>query len=265
MITSNGYSQQLKLISGKVYKFANLFAVGASGIALPSTATALDFAWASVAITDSYVDEALKQVVFHGTLGSDLAGNISEIGLVSQSDEFVRSGLPNVLVYGFEPTESWFSNIDYEITTNSSIGPNNYKLNNVVADNYLAKIVSNISIARYDTVKMKLISNNVTGVRVILKNDELRYAYKDFTLTNGSNTLSSTVSSFVNVGAFNPNEIFEIRIVVRTTSNATNNIEFDALNLSSQANGGLVARSTLSVVQYKRQGSTMELEMAVAL
>ncbi|QLF83318.1 minor tail protein [Rhodococcus phage NiceHouse] len=264
MITHNGQSQLLKLVSGKVYRFADLFAVGASGVALPASATQMDFGWATCAITDSYVDEVLQQVVFHGTLPAEFAGNISEIGLVSQSDEFIRTGLPNALVYAFEPKELWFSNREYDITNLGSVGENNYKLATVAVDDYLAKVVSNVNISRYDTAKIRVKASKVSTIRLTLKNDELNYAYKDFTLAIGDNTLAATISTFTKVGSFNPNEIFEIRFTVQATA-ASNDIEFDALNLSSSANGGLVARSPLAVTQYKRTGATMELEYAVAL
>lgn len=265
MITTNGHTQLLKLVSGKAYKFADLFAVGASGIALPSSATNLDFGWATCAVTDSYVDEAMNQVVFHGTLPADLAGNIAEIGLVSQSDEFIRTGLPNALVFAFEPKELWFSDTNYDITNTGSIGANNYKLTDAVVGNYLAKTTSNINISRYDTAKFKINSSGTGSVRLILKNDELNYAYKDFTLAAGDNILNANISTFTKVGSFNPTEIFEIRFEVKAVQSSTNTIEFDAMNLSSSANGGLVARSPLAVTQFKRTGATMELEYAVAL
>jgi hypothetical protein len=265
MITTNGRIQLMKLVSNKVYKFADLFAVGVSNVTLPNTATQMDFGWATCPIIDSYVDTQLSQVVFHGTLPENLVGDIGEIGLVSQSEEFIRNGLPNSIVYNFEPTELWFSDTSYEITNLGSIGANNYKLSNVVVGNYLAKVISNVNVSRYDTAKLRVNATAVGSIRMLMKNDETNYAYKDFAVTAGANTLSSTIASFTKVGSFNPNEIFEIRFVVNSVTNSTNTLELDALSLFSAANGGLVARSPLAVVQYKRQGSTMELEYAVAL
>ena len=265
MITANGQKQLLKLVSGKTDRFADLFAVGISSAALPTTATNLDFGWATCPVTDSYVDEQLNQVVFHGTLPQNVVGQIRELGLVAQTDDFIANGLPNSLSYTFEPNELWFSDMDYEITNTGAVGTNNYRLNNAAADSYLARIVSRVDVNRYNRMKIILNTTAITKIKVLLKNDEQNYAHKDFTLANGENILESDIASFTKVGAFNPNEIFEIRFQILTRSSATNNIEFDSMIMYSLENGGLVARSTLSVVQYKRAGASMELEYAVAL
>lgn len=264
MITAKGQEQLLKIIGNRAFRFADQFVVGASNVALPDTATQLDFAWATCPITDSYVDTELRQVVFHGTLPALVSGDVAEIGLVSVSDEFVRTGLPNAMVYSFEPSELWFSSDSFEVTSFGSIGSNNYKLENVAAGSFLAKAASSINVSRYDTLKIKLESDGVTSVRIYLKNDELRYAHKDITLSPGGQTVTESVNAFVKTPSFDNKDINEIRIEV-LSANATNSIEFDAMSLFSTENGGLMARTALSVVQYKRNGSTMELEYAVAL
>lgn len=265
MITTNGRIQQLKLAAGKSPRFADQFVVGISNAVLPTSASSLDFAWASAQVMDAYVDSALEQVVFYGTLDAALAGDIKEVGLVSQSDEFIKTGLSSSLVYTFDASEAWSSDVTFAISTASSIGLGNYKLTNVVVDNYLAKQVDGISLSRYDTLKLKLNSTAVTSVRVIVKNDELNYAYKDVAVANGDNLLTHTIASFTKFGSFSPQGITEVRLVVKTVSNSTNSIEFDALTFSSQANGGLVARSVLATPIYKRTGAGMEFEYAVAL
>lgn len=254
----------LKLVGGKAYRFADLFVVGASSAVLPSSATSLDFAWATTPVLDAFVDEEAGQVLFHGTLPANIAGDIKEIGLISQNAEFISSGLPVNIVYGFEPSEIWFSDSEYDVTNSSSVGPNSYKFTDAIVDQYLAKLVSDLNINRYDTVKMKLNSTGVTGIQLQFKNDEANYAWKNFTLVDGTNTLTSTVASFTKVGTFNPTKISEVRLIVKAAA-ATNSIEFDALTLSSNENGGLVARTALVVTQYKRLGATMEVEFAVAL
>lgn len=263
MITSNGDAQFLNLLTGKATRFADMFAVGVSDEIGSKSDTQLKFGWATCPISDSYVDLDNNQVVFHGTLPADLAGDIWEIGLISQSSDFINTGLPNALVYNFEPTELWVSDLEYEITNTSSVGTNNYKLNDVVAGNYLAKIVSNVNISRYDTIKLRLTASHTASLKIIMKNDELNYAHGTQALTAGLNSITVPVSSLTKVGSFNPNQIFEIRFEVVSVGNATNSIEFDAMSLTSNINGGLVARDVRSEVMYKRLGATMEIEYAV--
>ncbi len=265
MITTNGQSQLLKIVAGKSYKFADLFVIGASSVALTVAATALDFPWATAPILDAYVDEQNSQVIYHGTLPANIAGDITEIGLISLNSAFISSGLPTSLVYSFESGEQWFSDGEYTISNQSSIGANSYVLPNVVVNQYLAKIVSGVNISRYDTVKLRIKSTAVTQIKLIMKNDELNYAWKNINLTNGSNDIKTTMDTFTKVGSFDAKNIQEMRIIINTVSNATNSIDFDALTLSSDLNGGLVARTVLSVTKFKRLGASMEIEFAVAL
>lgn len=265
MITDQGQIQKLKLLAGKASKFADVFAVGISNAVLPTSATALDFAWATANITDAYVDEDLQQVIFYGTLPPEIAGDIKEIGLISLSDEFVQTGLPNALVYGFTVAENWFSDGTFTITNESSVGTESYRFDNITVNKYLAKGVDGINMSRYDTVKLKVESLDVSQIRIILKNDDTNYAYKNIALVDGENLSDHTLSSFVTVGTFNPQLINEVRLMIETVDNATNFIEFDALSICSEINGGLVARSILATPQYKRTGAGMEIEYAVAL
>lgn len=264
MITENGQKQLLRVISGKAYRFADLFVVGASGESIPDSATSLDFAWATTPVLESYVDENLNQVMFHGTLDKSLAGDIKEIGLVSLNSEFISTGLPVSIVYTFDASELWFSDINYEITNTSSVGATNYKFVDAPVGSYLAKLTSDVNISRYDTVKMRVNSSGVQKIELHFKNDDLNYAWKEITLTNGATSITQSIDSFTRVGTFNPTKVSEVRIVVKQ-ANATNSIEFDALTLSSNLNGGLVARTVQSVTQYKRMGASMEIEFAVTL
>ncbi|ASZ74899.1 tail protein [Rhodococcus phage Trina] len=265
MITTNGQNQLLNIVAGKSYKFADLFVVGASSAVLPVSATALDFPWATTPVLDAFVDTQNQQVLYHGTLPANIAGDINEIGLISLNSEFISTGLPTSLVYSFESGEQWFSDGEFEVTNESSIGANSYVLNNVVADQYLAKLVSAVNISRYDTVKLRIKSTAVTQIKLVMKTDEANYAWKNINLTNGANDIKTTMDTFTKVGTFDAKNIQEIRIVINTVSNATNSIDFDALTLSSDLNGGLVARTVLSVAKFKRLGASMEIEFAVAL
>lgn len=265
MITDLGQRQLLKLIAGNQHRFADMFVVGISSATLPTSATALDFGWAAVNVTGSYVDEALNQVVFYGTIDSDLAGDIKEVGLVALNDEFVKSGLPNSIVYSFDSSEPWFTDGSFVISAESSIGTGNYRYENVAEDVYLGQLLSAVSIVNYDTFKIKVNSNQVTEITVQLKNDDTNYIHKDLTLASGDNLLSNTIASFTTVGTFNPNLVNEIRIIIKTVTSGTNHIEFDAATLSGSLNGALVARDVLAVTMYKRQGSSMEIEYAVEM
>lgn len=264
MITNQGNAQFLKQISGKEKRFAGLIAVGISDATLTEDATQMDFGWATCPIVASYIDYDLNQVVFHGALDKELSGNIKEIGLISQSDEFIRTGLPNSVVYGFEPGELWTTDGTYEVTNNGSVGTNTYKLNDVVVGQYLAKVSSGINISRYDTIKLKVTSSSVTKINIILKNDETRYASKEITLSDGEQIITVNASDLVPTGQFDSKEIKEIRFEVVAAA-GTNSIEFDVISFFSRQDGGLVARTVLAVEQVKKKGSSMELEYAVSL
>lgn len=264
MITTQGQEQLLKVVASRSPRFADLITVGTSNTVLPKTTTQLDFGWATCPIIGSYIDKELNQIVFHGTLPAELSGDVFEIGLISQSDAFIRSGLANALVYSFDPNEMWYSDSAYEVTNTGSVGRNTYKLNDASVGGFVARSVNEVNVSQYDRLQLKLTSDKVTKIKIIFKNDEERSAYKEVTLTAGSQTVDEDITSFTKVGAFDPKRITEIRIEVVARSSATNSIDFDALNISSKANGGLVARDTLSVVQYKRSGSTMEIEYAVS-
>lgn len=265
MITTNGQQQQLKLLAGTVYKFADLFVVGASNAVLPASANQLDFAWATTPVIDAYVDTSLNQVVYHGTLDKQLAGDINEIGLISLNSDFVNSGLPNSLVYTFEAVESWFSDGNYSVVNSSAVGANNVLITNATANQRLTKVVNEINVTRYDTFKLRLINAGVTQIQVRMMNDESNYIYKNFTLTAGLNSIKSAVNTFTQQGVFNAKNVQEIRITINSVSSPTNTVEFDALTLSSDLNGGLVTRTILANTQYKRQGASQEIEIAVAL
>ena len=263
MITKQGQEQLLKVVASRAQRFADLIVVGSSNKTLPNTTTQLDFGWATCPILGSYIDPELNQIVFHGTLPEMLSGDVYEIGLISQSDEFVRSGLANALVYTFEPNEMWYSNVDYEVTNTGSVGRNNYKLNNAAVGDFVARSVGEINVSQYDRMQFKLKATGVSKIKVTFKNDELRYAHKTITTVAGEQTLDEDISTFTQVGVFDPKRVTEIKVEV-VTRVATNNIEFDAMNISSRVNGGLVCRDTLAIVQYKRNGSTMEIEYAVS-
>lgn len=265
MITDLGQKQKLKLLAGTASRFADVFVVGISDATLTTAATSLDFAWATANITGTYIDNDLNQVVFYGTLSPELAGDVKELGLVSLSDDFVKTGLPNSLVYSFTVNEQWFSDEAFTITNNSSVGSENYKFDDSVTGQYLAKGLDGINMSRYDTIKLKLLSSEVTQIELRLSNDDANYAWKDINLTNGVNFSTHTLASFTKEGNFNPQSVNEIRYIINTVSNATNSLEFDAMTISSEENGGLVARHVLAVAQYKRTGAGMEIEFAVAL
>ena len=265
MITDQGQLQKLKLLAGQTGRFADVFVVGISDAVLTTSATALDFAWATANVTGSYVDAALQQVVFYGTLAPGLAGDIKEVGLASLSDDFVKTGLPNALVYSFSVAEQWFSDAAFTTSNESSVGTENYKFENIIVNKYIAKGVDGINVSRYDTIKLKINSTDVSQIQLLLKNDDTNYATKDIALVDGDNLSSHTISSFTTVGSFNPQAVNEIRFVIDTVDNATNSIEFDAITIGSELNGGLVARHILAVPQFKRTGAGMELEYAVAL
>jgi hypothetical protein len=265
MITNNGQIQLLKQVSGKAPRFASIFVVGISDATLTTAATSLDFNWGSCNIVGSYVDEALQQVVFYGTLPADLAGDIKEVGLVALNDDFIKTGLPNAVVFTFDANEAWFSDGAFTISNNSTIGSGNYRLEDVIVGQYLSKLVDNVNVSRYDTLKLKLDSTNVSAITVTLKNDDLNYAAKDITIANGENRLTTDISTFTKTGTFNPQQVTQVVLTIKTVTNADNVIEFDALTLSSQANGGLVAREVLATTIYKRPGASMEIEFAVAL
>lgn len=265
MITDLGQRQLLKLIAGNQHRFADLFVVGISDATLGTDATSLDFAWAAVNVTGSYVDEEANQVVFYGTLASDLSGDIKEMGLVALSDEFVKSGLPNSIVYSFDANEPWFTDGTFTISGESSIGSGNYRFDDVAEDVYLGQLLNNVSVSKYDTFKIKLNADDVTEITVLIKNDDTNYISKDLTLTAGENLQTHAISSFTATGSFNPTAVNEIRIIIKTITNAANHIEFDAATLSGDLNGGLVARHVLGITMYKRPGSSMEIEYAVAM
>lgn len=252
-------------MAGQATRFADLFVVGISNVVLPTSITALDFAWSTANITGAYVDEDLEQVVFYGSLPPDVAGDIKEIGLVSLSDDFVQTGLPNSLIYSFSANEQWFSDATFDIVSNSSIGPESYSFTNITTNKYLAKTLSAINMSRYDTLKLKVNTTDVSQIQIVLKNDDSNYAWKNINLSNGSNMVTQTIASFTTVGTFNPQSVNEIRFVINTVANAANSIEFDGLSIESAENGGLVARHILAVPQMKRMGATMELEFAVAI
>ena len=265
MITDNGQAQLLKQVAGKANRFADLFVVGISDATLTTAATALDFSWGTATIVGTYVDKDLQQVVFYGTLSSDLAGDIKEIGLISLNDDFIKTGLPNAIVYSFDANENWFSDAAFTISNNSSIGTGNYRFEDAVVDQYLAKLLDGVNVSRYDTLKLKITSTDVTQVRVLLKNDEINYAWKDITLVDGDNLSTHNLSSFTTEGSFNPLNVTEVRYVVKVVDSSTNSVEFDAMTLFSNVNGGLVARHVPTTPVFKRTGATMEIEIAVAM
>lgn len=265
MITDIGQEQKLKLIAGKAARFADIFVVGISNATLTTAATSLDFSWGTANITGTYVDTDLSQVIFYGTLAPDLAGDIKEVGLVTLNSDFIKTGLPNAMVYSFDANENWFSDETFTITNDSSIGTGNYRFEDAVVDQYLAKLLDGINVSRYDTLKLKVASTDVSQIRIMLKNDEINYAYKDVTLVDGDNLITQNLSAFTTVGSFNPLNVMEVRYVVKTVDNATNAVEFDAMTLFSNLNGGLVARHVLAVPVFKRTGAGMEFEIAVAM
>ncbi len=265
MITDNGQIQLLKQVAGKAPRFASIFVVGISDATMPTTATSLDFSWGSCNIIGSYVDEALQQVVFYGTLDADMAGDIKEVGLVALNDDFIKTGLPNAVVYTFDANEAWFSDGAFTISSDSTIGSGNYRLEDAPVGQFLTKLLDNVNVSRYDTLKLKLSSTNVSKITVTLKNDDLNYAEKDITITNGENRVTADINTFVKTGVFNPQQVTQITLTVKTVSDPDNSIEFDALTLSSQLNGGLVARNVLATIVHKRPGAAMEIEFAVAL
>lgn len=261
MITTNGHNQLLKLVSGKAHRFADQFAVGVSSAELTEDASQLGFGWATCPVTDSYVDQEKGTVVFHGTLPAEAEGDIWEIGLISQSSDFINTGIPNAIVYGFEPAEAWVSDVEYEVVNTGSVGRSSYVLPEVEPGNFLAKIVSGVNVSRYDTLQVRIGSTGTATLRVTFKNDEFNFSRGTLDLTEGMNSLSINISSFTKSGAFDPRNISEIRFEVQSGSGI--DIEFDAMSLSSKENGGLVARDVLPEVMYKRAGATMELEYAV--
>lgn len=265
MITDNGQKQLLKLVAGKAPRFATIFVVGISDAVLTTAANSLDFSWGSCNIVGSYVDETLRQVVFYGTLDPDMAGDIKEVGLVALNDDFIKTGLPNALVYTFDANEGWFSDGVFSISNDSTIGIGNYRLDDAIVGQYLTKVVDNVNVSRYDTLKLKLNSTNITKITVTLKNDDLNYAAKDITLVNGENRITTDINTFTKTGTFNPQQVTQVTLTVKTVTNADNAIEYDALTLSSQENGGLVARTVLATTIHKRSGAAMEIEFAVAL
>lgn len=113
-------------------------------------------------------------------------------------------------------------------------------------------------------MKIRVTTTDVSQIRLVLKNDESNYLYKDLTLIDGDNLLTHNLSTFTMVGTFDPRLITETRIIINTVDNATNFIEFDALTFVSQQNGGLVARHVLANTMYKRPGATQEIEVAIA-
>lgn len=263
MITDQGQQQLLKLVSGKVGFYANKFIVGISDKTLSTDITQMDFAWATCPITSSYIDYDLNQVVFHGSLDKGLSGEINEIGLISQSKDFIRSGLPSTIVYNFDPNELWHTDGEFEVTTSGSVGLNTFKLTNVGNDQVLAKTVSAVNVSRYDTIKLKITSADVQKMRISLKNNETESAHLDISLIDGKNTYELLYGSMTKTNNFEPTAINEINFkVLQSSGNAT--LDFDVISMFSEANGGLVTRSVLANTQYKRYGSSMEVEYAVA-
>lgn len=265
MITNLGKKQMLKVLAGKSLRFADQFAVGLSDEVLTTSATSLDFAWATVSITDSYIDAENDMVVFYARLPAEISGSIKEIGLVSQTNEFIQSGLPNSLIYSFEPNEMWYGSPNSESISGGQVGQGNMKLTDSDTTAFIAKATNKIDVSRYDTVKLRVISTGVTEIRVSLMNDDANFISNEITLTNGENKISQSLSTWTATGLFNKTEVNTIKLEVVTVSGGTNSLEFDAMTLVSDLNGGLVARETFSTAFVKRPGASMDIEYGVTI
>lgn len=263
MITNTGRSQHLKLISGQAVRFADKFVVGSSNAALGPEANELDFGWGECLIKDSFVDEDRKQVVFYGTLPSEYAGQISEIGLATMNSDFVQTGRNINLSYYFSELESWNYSAEEKMdyTSEASLmGTDDIVITGAAAGEILSKYLAD-DITLHTNIKMRVSAAQASQMEFRIYSGETDYVSKVFNLTSGENIVKFDIESMAATGNFDSAKAVMMEYRITTPGNYT----FDAIVFTGDNNSGLVTRSPVAVPKKKVMGNTMELEYAVML
>lgn len=265
MITDNGRKQHLSVIAGKAYSFADRFVLGASSSTMPGSATDLDFSWGSFPITDSIVDEELQQVVFYGTIPSELAGEIKEIGLLTIDAALINSGQPINRTFFFGSEEGWVPINNEEIvfaSDSSKMGPENLLWSNIAPDQAIKVENLNISISDMNLFKAKINATAATTVEVSFYSSDTERAYKNISLVTGANFIKTGFDTFTKTSGF---DSYSVKAIALKIVSGSGILDTDCLILSNTNNGGLVMRQVLPNPIQKASGSSMEIEMAVML
>lgn len=263
MITNTGKTQHLNIIAGKASRFADKFVVGSSNEILGPGATELDFGWGECLVKDSYIDVQNNQVVFYGTLPSELAGEVAEIGLATMNSDFIQTGRSINLSYYFSLLENWTytdgSKMEYETET-SLMGADDIAITGAVAGERLSKSLGD-DMSLHTDIKMRITAAQSGSIIYRVYSAETSYVTKTISLVTGENIVKFSIDSMVETGEYNPAApaVMEFEVV---TPGA---YLFDAVIFTGQANSGLVTRSAVSVPKKKMVGNTMELEYAVML
>lgn len=265
MITNNGKRQHLNVIAGKAYSFADRFVLGASNETLPASATDLDFTWGSFEVSESIVDEELQQVIFYGTIPSELAGEIKEIGLLTIDAALIESGEPINRTFFFGHEEGWLPVAEEELEFSgelSKMGPENLLWTNIAPDQAIKLDAGSINISDMNILKGKIDATADTTIEVSFYSGDSELASKQFPLVAGENFFKTEFSAFTKTANFNS---YDVKAVVLKIISGSGTLDMDCLILSNTKNGGLVMREVLPNPIQKYSGSSMEIEMAVML
>lgn len=263
MITNTGRLQHLNLIAGTAIRFADKFVVGSSSAPLDPDAIELDFGWGECLISDSYVDVDNKQVVFHGTLPAEYAGQISEIGLATMNSEFIQTGRDINLSYYFSPLENWLysdqEKAEFE-TGSSLMGPDDIFITSAEPGETLRKGLDD-DFSLHTSIKMRITAQQTGPIVYRIYSGEDNFVSKEIDLDEGENIVRFSIDSMDRNGEFSPATPLMMEFEMVTPGDYA----FDAIIFTGETNSGLVTRSAVSVPKRKIMGNTMELEYAVML
>lgn len=265
MITKNGKRQHLKVIAGKAYSFADRFVLGASAETLPEDAMDLDFSWGSFEVSDSIVDEELRQVVFYGTIPAELSGEIQEIGLVTIDAAVINSVSPVSRTFFFGHEEGWVAAAEEDvsfISETSKMGPENLLWVDIAPDQMIKLEGINLNLSDVNLFKAKFNVDVATTIEINFYSNEIEKASKEFVLEPGENFIKTGFNEFIKSQSF---DLHSVKIITVRIVDGSGALDADCIIMSSESNGGLVMRETLPTPIMKHSGSTMEIEMAVML
>lgn len=275
MITSEGKTWIKRALTGNGIALGDSIGVGIGNAAEALSDTALQYEIDRFSIELITYDHATDQIVFKGTMRSEMAATIYEVGIWTQPANFVANGYGSMALTTFdEDAEAW-SNATWS-ATGARIGTNGLSHTPAASGTVTSSLLGlTLNLGGYSSADKFLVAfnsgnANTSSVIVRLKTDDANY----FQFTSSNPASGYTIASFTKGSAAitgNPSweNITKIDVVTSAKAGGAAAVTLDGIRVedvdSINPEYVMLAREVLVTPIVKVAGETRDFEYAISI
>lgn len=276
MRTNAGKDAIRRSIAGYTKSFAGAIAVGIGTDAESSASTRLTHEVARVAVDSVGLDLTASQVVYKGTLPTELDLTCSEVALFTTFKSAGAGAYDSASLFNASVNENWTlgTNAAYE-TVNQKVGFQTVTLRPVASATSTARLYAKKDYSGYSNNDVFNLAYNVgngftSAVNVRFGVDDTNYYTVGFTpVTSGYKISTTAKSAAVATGTPSWANIEYIEVRVTATAGGTAAVDFDSLRIEDtdtlDTSYAMVDRELVSPTKRKVAGRTTDVEYKVPI